>query len=88
MARRIAVDYLNKYNAHEVKIELSYAIGYDRPIQATAILNYGGGWTKNVLEINDYDLSPNGIIKHLDLKNIKFEETAQWGHMGLNFPWE
>lgn len=87
MARRIAVDYLNKYNAHEVKIELSYAIGYDRPIQATAILNYGGGWTKNVLEINDYDLSPNGIIKHLDLKNIKFEETAQWGHMGLNFPW-
>jgi S-adenosylmethionine synthetase len=87
MARRIAVDYLKRYNAHEVKIELSYAIGYDRPIQATAILNYGGGWTKDVMEINDYDLSPNGIIEHLNLKNIEYVETSKWGHMGLGFPW-
>lgn len=87
MARRIAVDYLKRYNAHEVKIELSYAIGYDRPIQATAILNYGGGWTKDIMEINDYDLSPNGIIEHLNLKNIKYVETSKWGHMGLGFPW-
>ena len=87
MARRIAVDYLKRYDAHEVKIELSYAIGYDRPIQATAILNYGGGWTKNVMEINDYDLSPNGIIEYLNLKDIEYAETAKWGHMGIGFPW-
>ena len=87
MARRIAVDYLDKYGAKEVKIELSYAIGYDQPIQATAILNYGQGWEKNVREITDYDLSPQGIITYLDLKNIQFAETAKWGHMGSNFNW-
>ncbi len=87
MARRIAVDYLNKYGAKEVKIELSYAIGYDQPIQATAILNYGQGWEKNIREITDYDLSPQGIINYLDLKNIQFAETAKWGHMGSNFNW-
>ena len=70
-----------------LKIELSYAIGYDQPIQATAILNYGQGWEKNVREITDYDLSPQGIINHLDLKNIQFAETAKWGHMGANFNW-
>ena len=33
MGRRIAVDYLEKYNAQEVKVELAYAIGYDQPAQ-------------------------------------------------------
>jgi S-adenosylmethionine synthetase len=87
MARRIAVDYLQKYNAKEVKVELSYAIGHDQPIQATAILNQGKGWDKNIKEITDYDLSPQGIIDYLELKNIEFAETAKWGHMGSNFNW-
>jgi len=87
MARKIAVDYLHQYNAKEVKVELSYAIGYDQPLQATAILNFGKGWEKNVREITDYDLSPQGIITYLDLKNIQFAETAKWGHMGANFNW-
>ncbi len=87
MARRIAVDYLQKYDAQEAKVELSYAIGHDQPIQATAILNQGKGWNKNIKEITDYDLSPQGIIDYLDLKNIQFAETAKWGHMGANFNW-
>jgi S-adenosylmethionine synthetase len=87
MARKIAVDYLKKYDAKEVKVELSYAIGHDRPIQATAIITYDSGWGKDVKYISDYDLSPNGIIKYLNLKDIDYSETAKWGHMGLNFPW-
>ena len=87
MARRIALDYLHEYNAKEAKIELSYAIGCAQPIQATAILNYGRGWEKNIMEIVEYDLSPQGIIDYLDLKNINFSETAKWGHMGANFNW-
>jgi len=87
MARRIALDYLDEYKAKEAKIELSYAIGCVQPIQATAILNYGRGWEKNIMEIVEYDLSPQGIIDYLDLKNINFSETAKWGHMGANFNW-
>lgn len=82
MARRIAVDYLIKYNANEVYVTLSYAIGYNQPLQSTVIID---GVEKN---IEGYDLSPNGIIEFLDLRKPIFSETAKWGHMGNNFNWK
>ena len=85
MARKIAIDYLKKYQAQEVIIELSYAIGYDQPLQATATIITKT--EKKLVELTEYDLSPIGIIKYLDLKNVKFSDTAMWGHMGRNFNW-
>ena len=82
MGRRIAVDYLEKYNAQEVKVELAYAIGYDQPLQATAYVD------GNLETIKGYDLSPKGIIEFLDLKKPIFSKTAEWGHMGHNFNWK
>ena len=82
MGRRIAVDYLEKYNAQEVKVELAYAIGYDQPLQATAYVD------GNLETIKGYDLSPKGIIEFLDLKKPIFSRTAEWGHMGHNFNWK
>ena len=82
MARRVAVDYLKKFNAVEVQVTLAYAIGYDQPLQATATVD---GVDK---KITGYDLSPNGIIKFLDLKKPIFYDTASWGHMGNNFNWK
>ena len=82
MARRIAVDYLIKYNANEVYVTLSYAIGYNQPLQSTVIID---GVEK---DIEGYDLSPNGIIEFLDLRKPIFSETAKWGHMGNNFNWK
>ena len=81
MARRIAVDYLEKYDADVVTVELAYAIGYDKPIQATAIVD------GEFIQITDYDLSPSGIIEYLDLRKPIFEKTAQYGHMGAGFSW-
>ena len=81
-ARRVAVDYLKKYKAQEVYVTLAYAIGYDKPLQATAMVD---GEHKF---INDYDLSPNGIVRMLDLKQPIFSKTANWGHMGNNFSWK
>jgi S-adenosylmethionine synthetase len=82
MARRIAVDYLKQYNASEVKVQLAYAIGYNQPLQATATVD------GKEININGYDLSPNGIIKFLDLKKPIFSKTAEWGHMGNDFNWK
>lgn len=82
MARRIAVDYLNEYNAKQVYVTLSYAIGYDQPLQSTVNID---GVEK---DIEGYDLSPKGIIKFLDLRKPIFSETAKWGHMGNNFNWK
>ena len=83
MARRIAVDLLLSNSKHqEVFVQLAYAIGYDQPLQATAVID--GVET----EIEGYDLSPNGIIEFLDLRKPQFAKTAEFGHMGNNFSWK
>jgi S-adenosylmethionine synthetase len=76
MARKIAVDYLQKYNAKEVFVTLAYAIGYAQPLQATATVD---GVEKLV---KGYDLTPRGIIEFLDLKRPLYEQTARYGHFG------
>ena len=81
MARYIAVKLLEERQANEVLVRLAYAIGYDQPLEATAIID---GDEEEVL---GYDLSPKGIIEFLDLKKPTFSKTAEWGHMGNNFKW-
>jgi S-adenosylmethionine synthetase len=83
MARRVAVDILEQRpEVNEVFVQLAYAIGYDQPLQATAVID--GVET----EIQGYDLSPQGIIKFLDLRKPIFSETAKFGHMGCGFSWK
>ncbi|MBQ6461160.1 methionine adenosyltransferase domain-containing protein [Candidatus Saccharibacteria bacterium] len=82
MARRIAVDYLRKRHAHEVLVRLAYAIGYAEPLEKTVIID------GKAEEIEGYDLTPNGIIKYLDLKRPIYEKTAMYGHYGHEFPWD
>lgn len=82
MARRVAVDLLEKNNAKEVFVQLAYAIGYDQPLQATAVID--GVETS----IEGYDLSPRGIIEFLDLRKPIFKQTASFGHMGAGFNWK
>ncbi len=83
MARKIALDYLEKRGAHEVFCHLAYAIGFDQPLEATVTID----GTQEAVE--GYDLSPNGIIKMLDLKKPIYEPTAAWGHFGhTDFAWE
>ena len=82
MARRIAVDYLRNRKANEVLVRLAYAIGYAEPLEKTVIID---GQPE---EIEGYDLTPNGIIKFLDLKRPIYEKTAMWGHYGHGFDWD
>lgn len=83
IARKIAVDYLKKRGAKEVFVHLAYAIGYDQPLEATVTID----GVQEVVE--GYDLSPNGIIKSLDLRRPIYEETARYGHFGHpEFAWE
>ncbi len=82
MARKIAVDYLRERNAHDVLVRLAYAIGYAEPLEKTVIVD------GKPEEIEGYDLTPNGIIKFLDLKRPIYEATARWGHYGEGFDWD
>lgn len=82
MARRVAVDYLRNRQAHEVLVRLAYAIGYAEPLEKTVIID------GEPEEIEGYDLTPNGIIKYLDLKRPIYEKTAEYGHYGEGFDWD
>jgi S-adenosylmethionine synthetase len=83
MGRRIAVDILEQRpEVQEVMVQLAYAIGYDQPLQATAIVDGEHEFIKG------YDLSPKGIIDFLELRNPIFGDSAAFGHMGAGFNWK
>ena len=83
MGRRVAVDILEKRpEVQEVMVQLAYAIGYDQPLQATAIVDGEHEFIKG------YDLSPKGIIDFLELTKPIFASTAGFGHMGAGFNWK
>ena len=77
MARKIAVDYLNERDAHEVLVNISYALGESKPIDATVFID-GEPET-----ISGYNLSPRTIIRELDLLQPHYAERAKWGHFSL-----
>lgn len=81
MARRIAVDLLEKYGAQEVEVKLAYAIGKSEPVMAVAIID---GREEH---ISGYDLSPRGIREFLKLSTVKYSDTCTWGHFGRGFEW-
>lgn len=81
-ARKIAVDYLRKRKAREVHVRLAYAIGVAEPLEKTVEVD---GKSE---EIVGYDVTPNGIIRDLNLRRPVYEQTARYGHFGHEFPWE
>ena len=83
MARKIAVDYVRRFQAHEVFVRLAYAIGYDQPVEMTAIVD------GEPRQIEGYDLTPGGIIEQLVLTRPIYEDLATYGHYGRpGLSWE
>ncbi len=82
MARRIAVDYLKSHHASEVFVRLAYAIGFAEPLERTVIID------DKPEQITGYDLTPQGIIKQLNLLQPQYEATARYGHFGEGFVWD
>lgn len=83
MARRVAVDYLEKYpDAQQVLVKLAYAIGHPEALMAVAIVD------GKPEEVDGYDLTPQGIRKFLQLDRPVYRDTAAWGHFGRGFTWK
>ena len=92
MARHVAKCIVAAGLADKCVVALAYAIGVIQPVS----LNIETFGTEKVdpAEIEkrvkaNFDMSPRGIIKHLDLCNCKYKATAKNGHFGNPiFPWE
>jgi S-adenosylmethionine synthetase len=80
--------------ATKCEIQVAYAIGVVKPV-SVLIETFG---TERIelskierLVHHHFDLSPNGIIKELDLRRPIYKQTAVYGHFGrsdLDLPWE
>ena len=92
MARHIAKNIVAANLAKKVEIQLAYAIGYKQPL-AVFVDTFGTGIISNEeisrLIIKNFDLSPEAIIKYLELTKPIFTQTTNYGHFGKeNLPWE
>jgi len=92
IARYVAKNIVAAGLADKAVVQLAYAIGVAQPV-AVNIETFGTE-TVDPSEIERrvrerYDLSPAGIIKQLNLLDIKYHPTARNGHFGnAEFPWE
>jgi len=92
MARFIAKNIVANRYAKKCEIQLSYAIGIAKPI--SIYIDTFGTATIPEEEIvekikSNFDLTPKGIIKYLDLKKPIYKETTNYGHFGKeNLAWE
>lgn len=93
MARYMAKNLVAAGLADRVEVELAYAIGVAEPV-SILVNTYGTGkLSDNALtELlrKEFDLTPAGIIRTLDLRRPIYAETAAWGHFGVeeNRTWE
>ncbi|GAX01406.1 methionine adenosyltransferase [Secundilactobacillus silagei] len=93
-ARYIAKNIVAAGLAHQVEVQLAYAIGVAHPV-SVSVNTFGSSkvseidLTKAIRQI--FDLRPAGIIKMLDLKRPIYKQTAAYGHFGrtdIDLPWE
>jgi len=96
-ARYLAKNIVSSGFATKCVIQLSYAIGVSKPL--SIFLNTFNSNTVPERKIIDsifksMDLSPAGIIKHLNLQKPIYSKTAAYGHFGQphgndgSFSWE
>ncbi|MBF0593967.1 MAG: methionine adenosyltransferase [Candidatus Omnitrophica bacterium] len=92
MARYITKNIVAAGIANKCLIQLSYVIGKAEPL-SIFIDTFGTGKIseQKIVEIirKNFDLTPAGIIKKLDLRKPVFRRTAAYGHFGNPaFAWE
>ena len=92
MARYIARNIVADKLADKCEIQISYAIGVAKPV-SVYIDTFG---TNKILEEKiselvhkNFDMTPDGIIKKLELRKPIYRATTNYGHLGKeSLSWE
>ena len=92
MLRHIAKNIVANGYAKKCELQVSYAIGMEKPISIW-VNTFGTNKIseEDIIKIikEKFDLTPNGIIKYLDLKKPIYTKTTNYGHFGKEeMPWE
>ena len=96
-ARYLAKNIVSSGLATKCVIQLSYAIGVSQPLSIFVnTFNTNSVPESKIIDsiLKSMDLSPSGIIKHLNLQKPIYSKTAAYGHFGQpygddgSFSWE
>ena len=87
MANYIARDLVKNNDIEYAEVQLAYAIGEAQPMSVHVETNRRD-IDRTLAEIvaEQYDLSPAGIIKFLDLLNVDYEKLAEGCHYRMDLP--
>ncbi|MEK7648946.1 MAG: methionine adenosyltransferase [Patescibacteria group bacterium] len=94
MARYVAKNIVAAGLADTVEVQIAYVIGREQPT-SVMVDTFGSGKLPDEIiaerVMQYFDLTPEGIITHLDLRKPIYAKTAAYGHFGRNeneFSWE
>jgi len=93
-ARWVAKNIVGSGLAERCTVQVAYAIGVEQPVSIMVDSHGTGRVPDSRLEElvrRHFDLRPNGIIDHLDLRKPIYKKTAAYGHFGREnegFRWE
>ncbi len=94
MARYIAKNLIAAGLAHRIEVQLAYAIGIAEPV-SVMVDTFGTGRVGNRKLVDlvrkNFELTPQSIIRALDLLRPIYKKTAAYGHFGRSepeFTWE
>ena len=94
MARYIAKNIVAAGLASKCEVQVAYAIGVAEPV-SIMLETFGTNTVshKKIVQLirENFDMTPQGIIKSLDLRRPIYRQTAAYGHFGRNikdFTWE
>lgn len=92
MARYVCKNIVASGLAKKIQLQISYAIGKAEPVSIDAnTFNTGVIPDGEIAKIvaKEFDLTPKGMIKTLDLQKPIYLKTATYGHFGRDgFSWE
>ena len=89
MCRFVAKNIVANGYAQECCVSVSYDFGQEHPAMLHVIVD--GAYSSAVMEIvkTNFDFRPQAIIERLDLKKMKYMQTATYGHFtNPDYPWE
>ncbi len=94
IARYIAKNIVAAGVADRVEVQLAYAIGVPEPVSILVDTHETGKIEEEKIAKlirNNFNLTPKGIIDHLQLRRPIYKKTAAYGHFGKtdpDFTWE
>lgn len=92
MLRHIAKNIVANKLADKCEIQISYAIGVKEPLSIYInTFETGKISDEEIIKIikEKFDLTPNGIINYLNLREPIYSKTTNYGHFGKDeLEWE